>query len=56
MNYNVYLKYDTKEDNRLTQVITGRRILFVEDNLELLSEMKNWFLAKGNIVKTADSL
>ena len=56
MNYNVYLKSNAKEDNRLMQEITGRSILFVEDNTELLSEMKNWFSAKGNIVMTADSL
>ena len=37
-------------------IITDRRILFVEDNPELLSEMKNWFSAKGNIIRTADSL
>lgn len=45
-----------KEESRLRQDITDRRILFVEDNTELLSEMKNWFSAKGNIVRTADCL
>lgn len=42
--------------NRLTKDVVNRKILFVEDDLSLLMQMKNWFEAKGNTVRAASSL
>lgn len=40
----------------MTENIINRRILFVEDDSRLLSEMVNWFREKGNLVWGADCL
>lgn len=36
--------------------VTERTLLFVEDDLNLLYEMTNWFRAAGNTVHAADTL
>lgn len=43
-------------NNRPIQDIVNRKILFVEDDLSLLTQMEIWFASKGNIVRAACSL
>ncbi len=40
----------------ILQEITNRKILFVEDDISLLTQMENWFASKENIVRAASSL
>lgn len=45
-----------EQKNRPAEDVVNRRILFVEDDASLLTQMKNWFEAKGNAVRAASSL
>lgn len=45
-----------EQKNKPAEDVVNRRILFVEDDASLLTQMKNWFEAKGNAVRAASSL